>query len=136
MQGTPSIRRGFGEGESRFKKVNGDNMKLKQYSFPEWIVCLEENVLLDYALPIFSRVLQEYPMLCGMQCEWQVLYEITKIKEDFWMIHKKWKEYFIEILKGFCSNYTKEELIDIFSEEYFYQFETFIGNEDIKNNTK
>ena len=107
------------------------NMKLKQYSFSEWIVCLEENVLLDYALPIFSRVLQEYPMLCGMQCEWQVLYEITKIKEDFWMVHKKWKEYFIEILKRFCSNYTKEELIDIFSEEYFYQFETFIGKEYI-----
>lgn len=103
------------------------NLNLNQYSFPEWIVCLEENVLLDYALPIFSRVLQEYPMLCGMQCEWQVLYEITKINEDFWMIHQKWKEYFIDILNRFCSNYVMEELIDIFSEEYFFQFEKFMG---------
>lgn len=103
------------------------NMKLKDYSFPEWVVCLEENVLLEYALPVFSRVLQEYPMLCGMNCEWQIMYEIAKIKEDFWLLHKEWREFFVGILRQFCSKYAKEKLIEIFSEEYSYQFREFIS---------
>lgn len=102
--------------------------KLKNYSLFEWIVCLEESVLLEYALPIFSRVLYEYPMLCGMNCEWQIMYEITKINENFWTFHQEWRRFFVEIIMQFFSKYTKEELSNMFSEQYFCQFEKFIHN--------
>lgn len=102
------------------------NNNLQQYSFYEWIVCLEENILLEYAIPIFSRVLQEYPMLCGMNYEWQVMYEIAKIKEDFWLAHIDWKIFFVDILKRFSSEYEDAELIEIFSKKYFYQFKKFV----------
>lgn len=102
------------------------NNTLQQYSFYEWVVCLQEKVLLEYAVPIFSRVLYEYPMLCGMNCEWQVMYEITKIREDFWLPHIDWKIYFVEILRRFSSDYNEIELIQIFSERYFKQFKKFM----------
>ena len=100
------------------------NMPLLEYTFPEWVVCLQEKVLLEYAIPIFSRVLVHYPMLCGKNCEWEILYEITKIDEDFWNIHEGWKRFFVNILDNvLCDNGQKKvtcefrEFMDDFGRE-------------------
>lgn len=99
--------------------------KLKEYTLPEWIVCLNEKVLLEYAVPVFSRVLNEYPMLCGMNCEWQVLYEITKIKQCFWDLHKEWKVYFVKIIDNIFLEYKQEDLMTVIPKEYLHQFKNY-----------
>lgn len=99
--------------------------KLKDYSFPEWIVCLNEKVLLEYAIPVFSRVLKEYPMLCGLNCEWQILYEITTVDQEFWEKHIEWKKYFQKIVEEIDLEYAREKLMVPVPKEYSQQFETF-----------
>ena len=100
--------------------------KLVDYTFPEWLVCLNEKVLLKYAIPIFARVLNEYPMLCGMNCEWQVLYEITKIDQDFWDIHNEWKKHFITIVNNVVLDYNSKKIMNTISGKYLDCFEKFI----------
>ncbi len=70
------------------------NEKLSDYNLPEWVVCLEEEVLLEYAIPILSRVLSHCPMMLGMNNEWEVLYLVVKVKSDFWRVNKEWKDYY------------------------------------------
>lgn len=100
--------------------------KLKEYSLPEWFVCLEEKVLLEYAIPVFSRVLKVYPMLCGSKNEWQVLYEITQVNQKFWERNKKWKEYFDDVINGILLKHEQGVLETNVSEEYIRQFKYFI----------
>ena len=98
--------------------------RLDEFNFPEWIICIEEKVLLDYAVPIFLKVLEKYPMLCGMHCEWEILYEIIKIEEVFWINHIDWKENLNAIIKDDIFNYEKK-LYNI-NYEYIEQFKKYI----------
>ena len=99
--------------------------KMGEYTFPEWLVCLNEKVLLEYVIPIFSGALKEYPMLCGMNCEWQVLYEITMISQEFWNDNREWKVYFSKIIKKVLFEYEQGSLISNVPENYLSQFEKF-----------
>lgn len=101
--------------------------KIKDYTYMEWVTCIKEKILLEYALPIFSNVLLFYPMLSGIHAEWEILYEISDIDEKFWMKHRKWKDFFIRIMKEAIN----KEGIDS-EDEYFYQYMCGI-NEFIKN---
>lgn len=98
---------------------------LGEYSLPEWLVCLHEEILLEYAIPIFSRVLANYPMLCGMNNEWQVLYEITILNQDFWMMNEDWKVYFDKLIEKVLFEYEQGGFNTTISEEYLYQFKAF-----------
>ena len=98
---------------------------LEEYTLPEWIVCLEEEVLLEYAIPIFSRVLESYPMLCGMNNEWEVLYEITRLNQEFWRRNTEWKEYFNKIIDVVFLEYRKGAFIIAVPDEYLNQFQIF-----------
>lgn len=100
--------------------------KLIEYSLPEWFVCLEEKVLLDCAIPIFSKVLHVYPMLCGDKNEWQVLYEITQVNQKFWEMNKGWKEYFNNIIDGILLKYEQGVLELYISDEYVCRFKRFV----------
>lgn len=97
--------------------------KLKDFSLPEWLVCLNEEILLEFAVPIFSRVLEKYPMLCGMNREWQVLYSITKIENKFWLSHKSWKKYFDEFIDKILLEHTKGNLC--IPSDYLEEFSKF-----------
>ncbi len=101
--------------------------KLEEYTLPEWLVCLKEEVLLEYAIPVFSRVLQKYPMLCGMNNEWQVLYDITRVNQVFWQVHKEWKVYFNKIVDKILLENRQGVFIMPIPEEYLYQFKNFRG---------
>lgn len=100
--------------------------KLEEYSLPEWFVCLKEGVLLEFAIPVFSRVLQMYPMLCGMNNEWQVLYEITQVSQDFWKLKREWKEYLKQFLNEILFKYEQGAFAISIPEEYLYKFKIFI----------
>lgn len=100
--------------------------KLEEYSLPEWFVCLKEGVLLEYAIPVFSRVLQAYPMLCGINNEWQVLYEITKISGEFWELKREWKEYLKKIISEIFFKYEQGILAISIPKEYLDQFKIFL----------
>ena len=100
--------------------------ELKDYSFYEWLVCLEQKKLLEYVVPVFSNVLVHYPILYGIHYHGEVLYQITIIESDFWENHFGWKEYFISIVNDVLSKYTITELTNIFPEEYISQFEKFV----------
>ena len=89
------------------------DMELKNFSFEEWKVCVEESVLLEYAIPVLSRVLHEYPMLYGGNSEWQVLYGITKINREFWAVHESWKKFFVEIICSVLSGEMGQDLQSI-----------------------
>ena len=99
--------------------------KLEEYTLPEWLVCLNEKVLLEYAIPILSNVLNEYPMLCGMNCEWQVLYEITNLEHEFWQAHKAWKAFYDEMINKIILTYEQDDFEVLIPEEYLYQFKMF-----------
>ncbi|MBE5871730.1 MAG: hypothetical protein E7294_10790 [Lachnospiraceae bacterium] len=45
---------------------------------------------------ILSKVLKYYPMLSGGDNEWEILYEITRISEEFWINHKEDKQRILE----------------------------------------
>ena len=47
-------------------------------------------------------------MLCGEHCEWEVLYEISKVDENFWNMHKEWKLFFKDIINNISYNNEKE----------------------------
>ena len=100
------------------------NKKIIDYTFPEWIVCLEEELLLEYAIPIFSRTLLHYPMLSGMNNEWEVLYLISRISREFWQENEEWKNYYKSIIEKVIN----ENRIDFLSiaQEYLSCFEKFI----------
>lgn len=100
--------------------------KLEEYTLPEWFVCLKEGVLLEYTIPIFSRVLQKYPMLCGMNHEWQVLYEIAKVNQVFWQINREWKEYFNKIINEIFFEYEQGTFVTSIPKEYICQFKFFL----------
>lgn len=102
------------------------NKILGEYSLPEWLVCLHEEILLEYAVPIFSRVREIYPMLCGMNNEWQVLYEITKLNQDFWIKNAEWKEYFDKLIESVLLEYAQGRINTTIPEVYLYQFKAFI----------
>lgn len=97
------------------------NNKMKDYVYMEWVICLIEKVLLEYALPLFSRVLIFYPMLCGIFAEWEVLYEIAKIDEEFWDTHKEWKCFFVLLMKDIISK-NKAFIKD----EYLHEMSLFV----------
>lgn len=121
-----------GEIKERFEETrsiyyyNILNKPLLEYTFPEWVVCLQEKALLEYAVPIFSRVLVHYPMLCGKNCEWEILYEIAKVDEDFWNVHEGWKRFFVDILNNvLCDNGVEKE--PVINEKFIEQFCIFIS---------
>lgn len=102
--------------------------KLEEYSLPEWFICISEKVLLEYAIPVFLRVLNHYPMLCGINNEWQVMYEISKIDIEFWNEHRDWKVYLDNIIdKIFLENKEGKLAVDV-PEEYLIQFKIFKEN--------
>jgi len=98
---------------------------LEEYTLSEWIVCLNEGILLEYAVPILSRALERYPMLCGMNNEWQVLFYITMINEEFWFEHKEWKNCFCELIKDICVQHENGRFVEAIPNEYLYQFKLF-----------
>ncbi|MDE5863681.1 MAG: hypothetical protein K2H34_04970, partial [Lachnospiraceae bacterium] len=55
-----------------------------------------------------------------------VLYTITKVEKKFWLTHKDWKEFFVKIIYDYFLSNSEEDLITLFSEEYFYQFRDFV----------
>lgn len=126
------------EEKSYFEEVrsiyyhNVVNKTLCEFSFPEWVVCIEEKVLLEYAVPIFSRVLKVYPMLyvdvgiCdGEICQWKILYEVSKIDEFFWNKHIEWKNFFKNIIKDILDKNEKKEITFI-DDKYIIQFYDFL----------
>lgn len=105
------------------------NRTLREFSFWEWAICLEEKVLLEYAIPIFSRVLKSYPMLCGEIAsgrfsQWGILYEIAKVDGLFWMQHAEWKNFFEDIIKDALEKNEKETINSV-SDIYIMQFHHF-----------
>lgn len=121
-----------GETKERFEETraiyyyNILNKPLLEYTFPEWVVCLQEKVLLEYTIPIFSRVLENYPMLCGKNCEWEILYEIAKVDENFWNVHEGWKQFFVNILNDVLYN-NGEKKEPIINAKFIHQFCIFIS---------
>lgn len=111
------------------------NNKMKEYTYMEWVICIKEKILLDYALPLISSPLLFYPMLCGVYAEWEILYEISDIDEKFWMEHRDWKAFFAGIMKEAINQVD----IDSEDEEYFYHLHEYLCeylcgiNEFIKN---
>lgn len=79
--------------------ANVINDKMKDYTYMEWVTCIKEKILLEYALPIIAGPLLFYPMLSGMHAEWEILYEISDIDEKFWMEHRDWKAFFVRLMK-------------------------------------
>lgn len=99
--------------------------KLNEYTLPEWFVCLDEKVLLEYAVPVFAGVLKEYPMLCGLRCEWQVLYAISGLDQEFWQMHKEWKKFFSEIIDNIILEYEQKKITIPIPRAYLEQLKQF-----------
>ncbi|MDE7424420.1 MAG: hypothetical protein K2N51_12165 [Lachnospiraceae bacterium] len=97
--------------------------ELGDLEYLDWLVCLEERVLLVYVIPLFSRVLEKFPMLYGGNREWQVLYEITTIDKNIWIEYPKWKIY---LQKMICDSVFVKDVKSSINKEYLYQFEKFI----------
>ncbi|MBE5871733.1 MAG: hypothetical protein E7294_10805 [Lachnospiraceae bacterium] len=97
---------------------------LKEYSYHEWMLCLREGILLDYAIPVFANVLNNYPMLAGTAIrEWRTLYDITKIDENFWNEHSDWKVFFTTLIK----EKVIKNNINSLREEYLEQLLLFVN---------
>lgn len=98
--------------------------ELGNLTYLDWLVCLEEGVLLIYAVSLFSRILEKYPMLYGGNNEWQVLYEITMIDKKIWNEYPEWEIYFKKLI---CNSVFEKDVKSSINKEYLYQFEKFIS---------
>lgn len=97
--------------------------EIGDWEYLEWLACLEERVLLMYVIPLFSKVLEVYPMLYGGNCEWQVLYEITIIDNSIWMKYPEWKKFYQKIV---CNSIFRQDGKCKIKTDYLCQFERFI----------
>lgn len=93
--------------------------KLSDFSYFEWLVCLEEKVLLEYTIPLFSRVLFKYPFLYGLSyCKGEVICKILELGDTFWIYHSDWKNVYRKIVKNIFELYSEDELNSILKREY------------------
>lgn len=99
------------------------NLSLNQYTYFEWLACLEEKILLEYTVPIFSRVLEKEPLLYGYNSKGQALYQIMMFEENFWHKNKGWKSYFENIILKLFQKESQEDLKNVLCKEYFEKFE-------------
>lgn len=64
--------------------------RLSEYTFAEWMVCLQERVLLEQCVPFFIEILDKNPLHPGYFEKGYVLCAVTLIDKIFWDDHKDW----------------------------------------------
>lgn len=74
------------------------------------------GILLEYAVPILSRVLSQNPLLNGAYYRGELIYNILNIDESFWQKHIDWKVYFETLLMDIFRSFSEQELENIVGE--------------------
>ena len=80
--------------------INVLRKKLSEYTFAEWMVCLQERVLLEQCVPFFIEILDKNPLHPGYFEKGYVLCFVTLIDKAFWDEHKEWYLHVKSIVDG------------------------------------
>ena len=114
-----------------FKEIRGIdyyrvlNNTLSEYTAAEHLVCLRENVLLEYCLPFFIDKLDLDPLIPGYFRKGEILYYFTKIDKSFWVTHKDWYEHTREIVKSVIDMSEEKIRSTVTAQEYIEAYKSF-----------
>ena len=101
---------------------------LSEYTWAEWLICLKEKVLLEQCLPYVSEKLDDDPLIPGLFSKGEVLYDVTRIDDDFWMSHQDWLEYFRTIINTVLDKLENDSDTTGIIREYVEAYNSFVDS--------
>ena len=101
---------------------------LSEYTWAEWLICLKEKVLLEQCLPCVSEKLDDDPLIPGLFSKGEVLYDVTRIDDDFWMSHQDWLEYFRTIINTVLDKLENDSDTTGIIREYVEAYNSFVDS--------
>ncbi|MBP3753915.1 MAG: hypothetical protein J6I66_03585 [Lachnospiraceae bacterium] len=101
---------------------------LSEYTWAEWLICLKEKVLLEQCLPYVSEKLDDDPLIPGLFSKGEVLYDVTRIDDDFWMSHQDWLEYFRTIINTVLDKLENDSDTKGIIREYVEAYRSFVDS--------
>lgn len=101
---------------------------LSEYTWAEWLICLKEKVLLEQCLPYVSEKLDDDPLIPGLFSKGEVLYDVTRIDDDFWMSHQDWLEYFRTIINTVLDKLENDSDTTGIIREYVEVYNSFVDS--------
>ena len=101
---------------------------LSEYTWAEWLICLKEKVLLEQCLPYVSEKLDDDPLIPGLFSKGEVLYDVTRIDDDFWMSHQDWLEYFRTIINTVLDKLENDSDTTGIIREYVEAYRSFVDS--------
>lgn len=84
--------------------------QLGEYGWAEWVTCLSFEFLLDYTLPMISKVLHINICVPGFYYKGEIICRILKHDSSVWVNHPEWKPYFVTLLNAAFLQYNENEL--------------------------
>ena len=101
---------------------------LSEYTWAEWLICLKEKVLLEQCLTYVSEKLDDDPLIPGLFSKGEVLYDVTRIDDDFWMSHQDWLEYFRTIINTVLDKLENDSDTTGIIREYVEAYNSFVDS--------
>ena len=101
---------------------------LSEYTWAEWLICLKEKVLLEQCLPYVSEKLDDDPLIPGLFSKGEVLYDVTRIDDEFWMSHQDWLEYFRTIINTVLDKLENDSDTTGIIREYVEAYNSFVDS--------
>lgn len=86
------------------------NCKLKNYTLLEWTGCIKEGILIEYAVPMLSRLLAIHPLAAGIHYQGELLFYIVRAFQVGIVTQADWLQYFKELVTGIIKTETEETL--------------------------
>lgn len=86
------------------------NWTLAEYGWAEWILCMNLWVLMEYAIPVLSKVLDINAFVPGIFYRGEVLYRILIYEGDIWERHPDWMPFFKGLVQNMFTQYDEDEL--------------------------
>ena len=101
---------------------------LSEYTWAEWLICLKEKVLLEQCLPYVSEKLDEDLLIPGLFSKGEVLYDVTRIDDDFWISHPDCLEYFRTIINTVLNKFKNDSDTPEIIREYVEAYRGFVDS--------
>lgn len=104
--------------------------KLGEYGWGEWVICLHLELLLDYTIPMMSRVLSASVFVPGLYYKGEILWRILKHNSNIWNTHPTWKQYFVGLLQNVFFQYSEQALEEMLDERIYRALKPYCNNND------
>ena len=99
--------------------------RLSEYTWSEWVICLQEKILLEQCLPFALEKLDMNPTAPGIFYKGEVLYDVTQIDRTFWDNHMDLYNSFKAIIDKNLDLLKKETDNGVIREDFLEAYQRF-----------